>query len=171
MASTSAPTRDLEVLAGTLWDERHVVEYLLFKLVTAKLVLAADERRFVALALDEVERVLRALRDAEQRRAAAVAVVAANWGVPTDDLTLAELASRAPASYRSVFADHRDGFAKLAVEIEETAATNRRLASTALTHLRTSLGSLTGPAVGQTYTAEGRPDLRVTTPMRLDQVL
>lgn len=165
------PRRELEVLADTLWAERHVVEYLLFKLVTAKLILAADERRFVTLALDEVERVLGVLREAETRRAEALAHVAQSWGVHVDQLTLAELAARAPASWRSVFADHQRGFLALAEEIEETSATNRRLATSALSQVRSTLGALAGPAMPTTYTASGQPDTSVTTPLRLDRVL
>jgi hypothetical protein len=163
--------RELDDLADALWAERHVVEYLLFKLVTAKLVLAADERRFVGLALDEVERVVRALRDAELRRASALATLAVGWGMPVAELSLAELAARAPRSWRSVFRDHQEGFRKLAEEIEETSAANRRLASAGLAHVRATLGALTGPEVPQTYTATGRPDTSPTVPLRLDRVL
>jgi hypothetical protein len=171
MSATSAETGALESLADTLWTERHVVGYLLFKLVTAKLVLASDERRFVAPALDEVERMMEALREAELRREMALGAVAEQWELSTDDLTLSYLVERAPEPLRSVFADHRDAFLGLAQEIDETAAHNRRLASAALDHVQQSLEGLTGPAQGQTYTSAGRPDTPLTAPTRLDRVL
>lgn len=164
-------TRGLESLADTLWAERHVVEFLLFKLVAAKLILAADERRFVTPALGEVERVLQALREAELQRAATVAGLAADWGVDTDELTLAELASNAPEPMRSVFRDHQEAFLALAREVDETAAANRRLATAALDHVQQALDALTGPQQGHTYTADGRPDTPVRAPTRLDRVL
>jgi hypothetical protein len=143
--------RELEALAETLWAERHVVEYLLFKLVTAKLVLGADERRFVKPALDEVSRVTGALRQA--------------------DLTLVELAARAGQPMQSVFLDHRDGFRALAEQIEETTAANRQLAAGALASVSETLDGLTGPAMATTYTASGRTETGRTGPSRLDWVL
>lgn len=163
--------RELEALAETLWAERHVVEYLLFKLVTAKLVLGADERRFVKPALDEVSRVTGALRQAEQRRTAALAGIAARWNVPPADLTLVELAARAGEPMQSVFLDHRDGFRALAEQIEETTAANRQLAAGALASVSETLDGLTGPARATTYTASGRTETGRTGPSRLDWVL
>ena len=164
--------RSLEALADCLWAERHVVEYLLFKLVTAKLVLGAEERRFLSLALDEVDRVMVALRHAEQRREAAVGEVAASWRVPASDLTLSELAARAREPMRSVFLDHQDGFRKLADQIDQTAAANRRLATGAVNHVQSTLEALTGPAMTTTYTAAGRADTGSPPgPTRLNWVL
>lgn len=169
--STLDDGRDLQALADTLWAERHVVEYLLFKLVTAKLVLGADERRFISLALDEVDRVVTALREAERRRTAVLARVAATWGAPVADLSLGELATRCSEPLRTVFLDHQDGFRKLATQIEEAAAANRKLASAALTHVQETLGALTGPVAATTYTAAGRTDVAAPGPRRLDWVL
>lgn len=161
----------LEALADTLWAERHVVELLLYKLTTAKLLLAADERRFVAPALDEVQQVVTALRDAEVRRAIALEETAAAWHVSAEDLTLAELATHAPEPMRGVFRDHQRAFRALAAEIEETSAANRKLATSALGHVQQALGALTGPALGATYTATGRHDTAYTPPTRLNEVL
>jgi hypothetical protein len=161
----------LERLADTLWAERHVVELLLYKLTAARLFLAADERRFVPVALDEVERVVGLLRDAEQRRTDAIAEAAEVLGVPVEGLTLTELAAASPEPLRSVFADHRKGFLSLAAEIEETAATNRRLATAALSSVREALDTLTGPPMTTTYTAAGRQVVAAPTPLRLDRVM
>lgn len=164
-------TRGLEQLAETLWAERNVVQFLLFKLVTAKLLLAADEHRFVAHALDEVERVLAGLREAEARRTAALSATARDWGVPAGDLSLRELVRLAPEPMATVFRDHQESFVALAEEIESTAADNRRLATSALTHVQRTLDALTGPPVGPTYTATGRHDTATPRPTRLDSVL
>jgi soluble cytochrome b562 len=162
----------LEALADCLWAERHVVEYLLFKLVTAKLVLGAEERRFLTLALDEVDRVMATLRHAEQRREAALAQVARAYGIATSELTLSELATRTPEPMRSVFLDHQEGFRKLADQIDKTAAANRKLATGAINHVQQTLGALTGPPMATTYTAAGRADIGAPAgPTRLNWVL
>lgn len=166
------PSRQrLEKLVETLWAERHVVELLLYKLTAARLFLAADERRFVAVALDEVERVVDLLRDAEARRVEAIAAVAQAFGVPVDQVTLTELATSAPEPLRSVFADHRQGFDALTSEIEETAGMNRQLANAALSAVQQALDSLAGPAFAATYTADGRHDVTVPAAVRLDAVM
>lgn len=167
----SAAVSDLETLADTLWAERRVVEYLLFKLITAKLVLAADERRFVTSALEEVERMVQTLRGTEVQRAAALDRVARHWGVPSEDLTLRELAERSPEPMAGVFRDHQEAFAELAAEIEDTARENRKLASAALSHVRETIDALTGPPAPRTYTATGRHDTAIGAPVRLDEVL
>lgn len=164
-------TANLEALADALWSERHLVEVLLFKLVSAKLLLAADERRFVAPALDEVQRVLTKLHEAEVRRAATLEGVAGDWGADADDLTLAELAMHAPEPLGGVFREHQRAFQALVTEIEDTAAANRKLASNALGHIRQTIDALTGPSLGATYTAAGQHDTTFAHTTRLDEVL
>ena len=165
-----AAVRDLETLADILWAERRVVEYLLFKLITAKLILAADERRFVASALEEVDRTGQTLRATEVQRAAALDAVARNWGVAGDDLTLPELAERAGEPMASVFRDHQIAFTELAGELAETARANRKLASASLAHVRETIAALSGPATSRTNNATGRSGEAVATPVRFDQV-
>lgn len=170
MHPSARSSHELEHLADTLWHERHVAEFLLFKLVSAKLVLAADERRFVASALDEIERVLGLLRQAEATREQAVAAVARLWDQPLDEITLAELAIRSPEPLRTVFRDHQRAFGRMASEIEKTAAANRLLAGAAISHVHRTLDALTGPTVGGTYTADGHHDVALTGPVRLDEM-
>ena len=166
------PSRErLEALADTLWAERHVVEFLLYKLTVAKLMLVTDERRFVSAALSEVEQVVGRLRDAEERRQAALAQVAADWGRRPADVTLSVLAEETDEPMRGVFDDHRTGFLELSVEIEETAAENRRLASGALNSIQQALGALTGTNAAPTYTATGRTQAPQVGPSQWDQSL
>jgi hypothetical protein len=163
--------RALEALADVLWAERHLVEYLLFKLVSAKLLLAAGERRFMPRAMDEVERVMDRLHDVEGRREAALGPVAADWGCRVADLSLANLATRAPEPMATVFRDLHESFLTLTSEIEETSEANRRLATSTLNQVRSTLETLTGPSVTTTYTARGTHDHIVTAPIRLNEVL
>lgn len=166
------PSRErLEALADTLWAERHVVEFLLYKLTVAKLLLVSDERRFVSAALSEVEQVVARLRDAEDRRQAALAAVAQDWRRPASEVTLSVLAEQTDEPMRGVFDDHRKGFLELSLEIEETAAENRRLASGSLNSIQEALDALTGTASGPTYTASGRTQSPQVGPSQWDQTL
>ncbi|HEX9887874.1 MAG TPA: flagellar export chaperone FlgN [Nitriliruptorales bacterium] len=148
--------RHLPALAQTLWAERHLVEHLLYKLVAANLMLAADDRRFVSRALDEVDAVVERLWDAERARSSAVAEVARHWRVPADEVTLSRLGSECPEPWGSMFDEHRDAFDRMTAEIERTADDNRRLASVALSDIRASLAALSGPQA-RTDTARGQP--------------
>jgi hypothetical protein len=149
-------TDSLQTLLDTLWAERQVVEFLLFKLITAKLLLTADERRFVASALDEVDRVVDALREAELRRSIAVAAVARQWHVPEQELTLKCLARRAPEPWREVFVEHERAFSELAAEIDDATDANRTLAAGGLHRIRETMDIVTGVQPLGTYDAAGR---------------
>lgn len=151
-------TRALEELSRRLWDERRVVTYLLFKLTVTKLLLAADERRFVPDALKEVDRTVELLREGESRRDAAVRDLADLWQMHPEELTLEELSRRAPAPFNHTFADHRGAFRELAVEIEAVARENRTLARADLEEVQGTLDNLTGSGTTsvQTYDASGQ---------------
>ena len=170
--ATADDTTGLERLAETLWAERNVVEFLLFKLITAKLLLAADERRFISPALAEVERVVDALRDAELHRAMALEAYARTRGVPAEEITLGWLATHTPAPWQEVFADHRKVFASLANEIDATTADNRQLARAGLNTIQQTIGMLTGPqATTDTYDARGQARPVNLGPVRIDRAL
>ena len=85
-------TPHLVRLADMLWFERRLLEFLLFKLVSANLVLTANDRRFVGPAIAEVERVVTEVRRAEIDRIAVIDSLAADWGVTVSELTLAYIA-------------------------------------------------------------------------------
>lgn len=163
-------THELEDLADTLWAERHLVEYLLFKLVSARLLLAADESRFVPAAIEEVERAVTALRAAEVRRAMALQGVADVWKLDAETLTLRKLAERAPSPFDAMFRDHHRAFLSLTEEIESTARQNSQLASATLHHVRDSLTALGGGNSGVQYDARGRRQ-PAAGPTRLNEVL
>ena len=173
MDLTTVPTGDLQRLAETLWEERQVVEQLLYRLTCAKLLLSADEQRFVARAIDEVEDEVRRLREVELLRAGVVQGVAELAGGADRDVSLETLARDTPGPWPRVFGDLRSDFLRLAEEIEATTAANRALATQALTRVRSSIDALSGAdSTSATYTAEGRTtasDERV--PLHLDRVL
>lgn len=150
----------LEELTARLWDERRIVTYLLFKLTVTKLLLAADDRRFVPDALQEVDRTVELLREGEERRDEALRDLAEAWQMAPDSLTLQLLAQQAPEPYDELFREHLQAFQRLAAEIEAVARENRALARSELDHLGVTIEALTGTDRSSvaTYDASGRLD-------------
>ena len=118
----------MDELTGLLSRERRLLEVLLFKLVTARHLLAAGESRFIAWSAAEVERATERVREIEVVRAAAVQKLARELGLTADRITLQALAEESPEPYRTIFGDHRHAFFELVAEIEEVTRTNRKLA-------------------------------------------
>lgn len=168
----SRDARHLEELAETVWEERHLTELLLYKLVCTKLLLAADDQRFTGVALNEVDAVLRTLRDAEHRRDGVVQALAVAWGVAIDDLTLSTIVERAPEVWAGIFDDHRRAFLAMTAEIEETTRLNRRLAASGLRRVQQTMAALTGDDGSlTTYDPHGHGQPRVPRPALIDQAL
>lgn len=163
----------LDRLAQRLWDERHVVTVLLYKLTVTRLLLAADERRFVADALREVEHAVELLRVGEQARDTAVRDLAGAWRRDPEDLTLDELARIAPEPYGQTFREHLAAFRTLAAEIEGATRENRALARTDLSSVADQLDLLTGASAttSTTYDAQGQLDPSTPVGGRLREVL
>lgn len=154
-------------LADTLWYERRLLEYLLFKLVSANLVLIADDRRFVGPAIAEVDAVMAEIRRAEEQRSGVVGDVAREYGVTPDAVSLAFLVDNAPDSLRATFEDHQAVFMNLVGEIEILTRENRRLATVALDGIQGTLGF----AGGDIYDAAGRATRTPDHPIRVNRVL
>lgn len=165
----SMPTSPhLARLADMLWFERRLLEFLLFKLVSANLVLTANDRRFVGPAIAEVERVVAEVRRAETDRATVISNIASDWGADPQLLSLDYIAARAPEELRADFADHHAGFMALVGEIEALTRENRRLATVSLEEIRTSFGL----SESGTYDAAGRRRLENTDqPSSINRVI
>lgn len=161
--------RNVPALADLIWSERALVERLHYKMVVAKLILAADERDLVSQSLAEIEDAVGALNAAEVAREQAIAAVARDWQVPAHDLTLAMLAEQAPDPWSSMFDEHRAAFQALTGRIERTISESQRLASTSLQAIQTSLGTLAAPSTG--YDARGLASIGATAPTRVDRSL
>ena len=167
-----APAAHLQRLAEVLWEERHLVGELLYRLTCARLLLAADQQRFVGNAVDEIDHTTSRLREVELHREGVVHDVADALGVPVDQLTLAALAADSGEPWSRIFRDHRREFLSLAAEIEETTEANRELASQALGRVRQSIDTLSGTdPTSITYDAAGRSAPRVVVPLHLDRSL
>lgn len=169
---TIAYRQQLAELAETLHSERRLLEHLLFKLVEARLVLAADEARFLPLAMKEVESIVDRVRYGENHRQMAVRNLASAIGEPEDRITLRFLVGWAPEPYRTMFSEHQDHFRRLVTEIEQASLDNRRLAGLAVQSLSDTLGSLLGGKDPGTYTPTGgRGRQTAVLPTHIDEVL
>lgn len=116
----------LNSLSEALWQERRLLELLLFKLEEEQLVLASGRSRWLAQATREVETVLDEIRSAEIARAVEVEEVAPSLGLP-GNASLGELATAAPPPWDELLRAHRDAFASLTAEIGRLADDNREL--------------------------------------------
>lgn len=169
---TIAYRQQLAGLAETLHSERQLLEHLLFKLVEARLVLAADEARFLPMAMKEVEAIVDRVRFGESHRQLAVRNLAEAIGEPEDRISLRFLVGWAPEPYRTMFSEHQDHFRRLVGEIEQASLDNRRLAGLAVQSLSDTLGSLLGGKDPGTYTPTGvRGRQTAVLPTHIDEVL
>lgn len=162
----------LERLAQRLWDERHTVTVLLYKLTVTRLLLANDERRFLPDAVREVDEAVAELRAGELARDDTLRDLAAAWQVDPAELTLERLSRDAPAPYDHLFSEHLSAFRTLTAEIEGAARENRTLARSDLGSLQVQLDLLTGADTSPTtYDASGRVDATGAVGARLREVL
>lgn len=122
-----ADAMELEELSTVLWQERQLLELLLFKLESEQLLLAAGATRWLGHATHEVEVVLEQLRSFEVLRAAGVQDIGRRLGFGDEPPRLAQLSESAPSPWDGIFREHRAAFLALTNEINATAAANRDL--------------------------------------------
>ncbi|MCR2813970.1 flagellar protein FlgN [Microbacterium sp. zg.Y1090] len=136
-----------------LWQERELLELLIFKLEEQRLLLEAGSMRWIHFASREVEQVLERLRVSGIGRDVEVAAVAREWGVP-EVTTLSGLVSAAPTdAWREVFAEHRVALTACMSEIAQLKDSNEgylRAAARAVDETLASLAASTGE-----YTTHG----------------
>jgi hypothetical protein len=116
----------LQEVSTTLWQERNLLELLLFKLEEEQLLLAAGRTRWLARATREVEVVLERIREAEIMRSIEVDHVAPSLLLAPGP-SLQQLAESAPPPWDTMFNDHRQAFLELTEEITSLAHANREL--------------------------------------------
>lgn len=146
----------LSRLADVLWQERNLLELLLFKLEEEQLLLTTGRTRWLGHATREVEAVLEQIRGAELGRSAEAEAVAAMFGVEPG-ASLLELSQRAPEPWNELLRAHRDAFIALTTEISQLADGNRELL--AMSHRATQETLLSLQDNVRTYDGQG-----LTTP-------
>lgn len=121
----------MERVVAILEREGDALEVLLFKLVETRLLLEADESRFVPRATREVERARTRSREVGLLRAATVAQI-------RPGATLRALAAAASAPWAAILRDHHALLATRLTEIEVVAHQNASLAGAGIAALSTS---------------------------------
>jgi hypothetical protein len=117
----------MDEMATLLGEERHLLDVLLYRLVTCRQLLVAGEWRFLPYASAEVEDVCERIRETELHRSLVVARLAGALHMPEGDLTLRSLCRHSRDPYGTIFSDHRQAFLILLEEIEAVVAENERL--------------------------------------------
>lgn len=107
----------MERVGSILEREGDALEHLLFKLIETKLLLTADEARFLPRATREVERARARARELDLPRAATVAQLVAG-------ATLRDLATVATGPWPAILRDHHDVLTRLVDEIDVVAHQN-----------------------------------------------
>jgi hypothetical protein len=111
----------IDELATALARERRLLEHLLFKLTEARLLLEADEHRFLPWAAAEVERAAHRVRQAELLRASLLPTLGRHE-------TLAGLADASQEPWRLILHEQRAELAQLLRDITAATDANRSLA-------------------------------------------
>lgn len=109
-----------------LFEERRVLELLLFKLETERLLLDTGQERWLALASVEVETVLDELSKVELARSVVLAQAAPELGLGPD-ATLASVVSVVPPPWDTIFAEHQRQLQSLMREVLVAAESSRHL--------------------------------------------
>src|ERR1700677_2641129 len=93
-------------LSNVLWQERRILEMLVFKLEEKQLILISGRHHWLTHATAEVEQVLDSLRSSEDLRSTVVDTLVAELGL-ADHPTLTQLADSAPDPWRDILRLHR----------------------------------------------------------------
>ena len=116
----------LSEVSNILWQQRQLLELLLFKLEEEQLVLASGRSRWLNHATREVEMVLEEIKRAEVARAMEVDAAAAELGLPAGP-SLRQLAEASDAPWKGILDQHRRAFLTITQEILALAQVNRDL--------------------------------------------
>jgi len=143
----------LTQLSDVLWQERHLLDLLLFKLEEEQLVLSSGRTRWLSNATREVEAVLDEIRSAEIARAVAADSAARELGISAE-AGLRALADAAPEPWDELLRAHHEAFLSLTGEISRLADDNRELL--AMSHQATQETLMSLQDSVQTYDVSGQ---------------
>ena len=112
-------------VSDILWRERELLDLLLFKLDSERLLLRSGSVHWLGRSTHEVDLVLEQLRLVEITRALEVDDLAAQLGMQPG-ATLSDLAAAAPTPWAELFQAHRAAFRTLIEEVTDLAEANQR---------------------------------------------
>lgn len=143
----------MEKLSLVLWQERDLMDTLLYRLEIEQLVLSNGRTDWLMRAAREVESVLQSMRETEVLRAVAAAEAATSIGL-APDAPLRALAERADEPWRTTLLDHHEVFTTTISRLVDLAESNRYLLTQGYHSARETLMSLAGQ-VPDSYSHDG----------------
>jgi flagellar biosynthesis/type III secretory pathway chaperone len=140
-------------LSALLWQERELLELLVFKLEEEQLLLTSGKTRWLHHATREVEQVLERLRDIGLARAVHAAAVATQWGID-DGASLREISAAAPdGPWGELLGAHLQAMTALVGQISALRDSNQQFLRAATRSTQETLAGI-GTGAG-TYAADG----------------
>ncbi|WP_148615833.1 flagellar protein FlgN [Nocardioides rubriscoriae] len=143
----------MEKLSLVLWQERDLMDTLLYRLEIEQLVLANGRTDWLMRAAREVESVLHEMRESEVLRSIAAGEAAESLGLPAD-APLREIAARADEPWRTTLMDHHEVFTTTVRRLVDLAESNRYLLTQGYNSARETLMNMAGEAP-QSYSQNG----------------
>jgi len=116
---------EVETLSTCLWEERHALEELAFRLETELALVAAGRHRWLARSTAAIEQALATLNEAEVRRSAAVVAITSEIGLPSNT-TLNQLAEAFPDQATALHS-HRRHLRELLHQVDTLTEQNQNL--------------------------------------------
>lgn len=147
-------------VSNVLWQERELLELLLFKLEEEQLLIATGRTRWLPHATREVEVILQQIRHAEIVRMDKLTELTTQQQWPQTP-SLRELSELVPPEWAEVFGAHRAEFLQLTHQVHEVAKNNRDSLSASHKAAAEALGSLEEDIA--TYDPRGRRAAHATT--------
>jgi hypothetical protein len=120
------PSAALGQLSAILWQERELLEDLLFTLRNQHDVLVGGQTRWLGRADAAVAATTRAVQTVEVLRAIEVEGLVTQLGLEPN-ASLREIAEAASEPWRDVLCEHREALRSLATEVDEATEGNRVL--------------------------------------------
>jgi hypothetical protein len=160
----------LSEVSNVLWQERQLLELLLFKLEEEQLVLASGRSRWLNHATREVEMVLEEIKRGELARSIEVDNVAPSLGLAAGP-SLRQLAEAAPEPWGSIFEQHRKAFLEMTQEVLNLAQVNRDLLSRGQRATREALAWLGDAAEADVYSQSGVARVAAAGPRLVNEAM
>lgn len=160
---------DPQKLSALLWEERELLEFLIFKLDEEQLLLASGRTRWIKLASGEIEQATQRLRAAGLARDLAVSALADEWGLAGGAGLRQIIAGSPEGPWGEIFTAHLEAMTDLVNEIHELREANEELLRSAARSTQECIadhGSRPG-----TYNAAGAAEPAGDSPQNLDREL
>ncbi len=139
-------------LSACLYEEKQLLEELLFKLEEEQLILVSGRHRWLERATAEVENVLRTLSSLESARLDIMATVAGELGLDAGaQATMLEVAGAVGEAWSEALLESRESIKVLISQVVQMVAGNRDLITRGLastTELLVALGVSAGVSYG-----------------------